>query len=128
MKVCPVCGSPELECRVVVAARQNPEGEWNIVYYDPSDITYEVNDANQEVYCTNDMCGSPIDPYTGEVFSDLDATATKEQLFEKYNFVHMSLQKTLEACTEEEKEEFEKWFKEIYYDHWSGVISECGEI
>lgn len=128
--ICPVCGSPMLKSRMITSISQTPDGEWKMDEFTSEDIS-EIIDPNVECYCTNQFCGTPMDPYTGRSFNSQPTGLELEgedAFYDYYNFHHMSERKKYSECSEEEKNAYLEWKNEIYYTPWEGVIGDCGKI
>ncbi len=129
--LCPVCGSPMLQAKMITSISQTPDGEWKMDEYTTDDIS-SIIEPNVEVYCTNEFCGPPTDPYTGRVISDSSLTGLEvedpDPLYSWFNYHHMSSRKKFDECTEDEQRAYKEWRNEVYYTPWSGVIGDCERI
>ena len=121
---CPVCGSTALRALVVCGAIQDTDGEWHLEPLVDSDELQDCcRNVNQEMECTNEYCGNPMDPRG--VVIPLKGRTEYEFWRQMSNLPEDLKQEELDP---EMLTQFQAWSASLIYVPWHGVLDDCIDL
>ena len=121
---CPECGSTDLSAMVLVDAVQNPDGSWGYQPLSEEDLTYEMNNPNTQVRCSNPTCGVPISP-DGTSINLRDGETLLQWWLRENSGSEDFKDVPFDHLSEDLQKEYLEWENEVTYLHWEGVIGDC---